>query len=56
MSYSDNLDYVNYYVDMLYPKQSKCRYADWVQDAVLWDCQKLWEKPKTPPGPPMGWG
>jgi len=54
--FAHNLDYDNYYVDMLHPKQSKCRYADWVQDAVLWDCQKLPGMPKNPPRASNGMG
>lgn len=49
MIFSDNRNYVNYDVDMLYPKRCKNRYADQVQDAVLLASKKLREMPKNPP-------
>ncbi len=49
MMFSDNTDYVNYYVDMLYLKRCKNQYADQVQYVVLWVAQKLRKIAKNPP-------
>lgn len=56
MIFSDNRNYVNYDVDMLYPKRCKNRYADQVQDAVLLASKKLREMPKNPPRASNGMG
>ena len=44
-----NRDYVKYHVDMLCPKHCINRYADQVQDVVLWVAQKLRKMAKNPP-------
>ena len=46
---SDNIDYVNYDVDMLYLKHRINRYADQVQDAVVLQPKKLANWLKIPP-------
>ena len=46
---SDNIDYVNYDVDMLYPKHCINRYADQVQYAVLLGLKKVAKWAKYPP-------
>ena len=53
---TDNLDYVNYGVDMLYLKHCINRYADQVQDAVVLQPKKLANWQKYPPGASKGRG
>lgn len=53
---TDNLDYVNYGVDMLYPKHCINLHADQVQYAVLLGLKKVAKWAKYPPGPPQSRG
>jgi len=56
MSYSDNIDYDNYFVDMLIKLKANVDMLIGYKMLCFGTAKSSRECRKPPPGPPMGWG